>query len=128
MVAAEVKLLRKLSLVTRGQAVIARKTKALSVLTNIEVAHLDGVGNSFQQLAGQLTEFSQSLSQDIQELASHTDARRVAIEETRVMLSAALPRQRETLVHMQGDLASALVVAESGLTRLSPLLRSLEPE
>ena len=119
MVAAEVKLLRKLSLVTRGQAVIARKTKALSVLTNIEVAHLDGVGNSFQQLAGQLTEFSQSLSQDIQELASHTDARRVAIEETRVMLSAALPRQRETLVHMQGDLASALVVAESGLTRLS---------
>jgi hypothetical protein len=119
MVASEVKLLRKLSLVTRGQAVIARKTKALSVLTNIEVAHLGIVGNSFQQLADQLTEFSQSLSEDIQELATHTDARSIAIEETRLVLCAELPRQRETLARMEGDLMSALAIAESGLTRLS---------
>jgi uncharacterized protein YoxC len=119
MVAAEVKVLRQLSLVTRGQSVIARKTKALSVLTNIEVAHLGTVGASFQNLALQLTEFSQSLTDNIQELARHTDDRRGAIEETRRVLSAELPRQRENLARIEVDLAGALAVAESGLTRLS---------
>ena len=38
----EVKLLRQLSRVTRDQAAIALDTKALSVLTNIEVARLAG--------------------------------------------------------------------------------------
>ena len=48
----EVKLLHQLSLVTSGQEAIAFKIKALSVLTNIEVAHLGTVGAGFQYLAG----------------------------------------------------------------------------
>lgn len=119
MVTAEVKLLRKLSLITRGQAVIARKTKALSVLTNIEVAHLGAMGENFQHLARQLTDFSQSLTNDIHELTGHTDLRRAAIEETRVALSAELPRQRKTLAHIEVELTNALAVAEVSLTRLS---------
>ncbi len=118
-VTTEVKLLEQLSQVTRDQAVIARKTKALSVLSNIEVAHLGSAGDSFEYLACQLTEFSQSLTNDIQELARHTDARSAAIKETKLMLSAELPRQREALAGIELDLANALTVAESGLTRLA---------
>jgi hypothetical protein len=83
------------------------------------VAHLGGAGDSFQYLVCQLTEFSQSLTNDIHELARHTDARSAAIKDAKLLLSAELPRQREALARIESDLASALTVAESGLTRLA---------
>lgn len=59
-----VKLLHQLALVTRGQEGIAFKIKALSVLTNIEVAHLGAGGAAFQHLANQLADFSESVAKD----------------------------------------------------------------
>jgi hypothetical protein len=118
-VAAEVKLLRQLSLATREQAVIARKTKALSVLTNIEVARLGARGGRFEHLAQQLAEFSQTLSEDVQRLARDTDAHRAAIEEIRQALATALPRQRQTMASIVTELEKVAGVAEAGLIRLS---------
>jgi hypothetical protein len=118
MVSAEVVLLRKLSVVTRGQSAIARKTQALSVLTNIEVAYLGAAGTSFKTLAQQLTEFAQSLTDNIRQLERHTDDRRGVLEETRSNLTAELPRQRQSLARFEVDLTAALAAAESGLTSL----------
>ena len=67
-VTTEVKLLRQLSQVTRDQAAIAYETKALSVLTNIEVARLGAVGAGFQYLAHELADFSKSVTEDTLEL------------------------------------------------------------
>ncbi len=67
-VTTEVKLLRQLSQVTRDQAAIAFETKALSVLTNIEVARLGAVGAGFQYLAHELADFSKSVTEDTLEL------------------------------------------------------------
>ena len=47
----EEKLLRQLIRVTQSQEAIARHLRALSVLTNVEVAHLGSTGSNFQ-LAG----------------------------------------------------------------------------
>ena len=118
-VAAEGRLLRQLSLATREQAVIARKTKALSVLTNIEVARLGSSGRGFEHLARQLADFSQSLSDDVQRLAHDTDTHRLAIEASSHSLSAELPRQRQTMARIAADLEKAVAAAESGLARLS---------
>ncbi len=118
-VTTEVKLLHQLSLVARGQEEIAFKIKALSVLTNIEVAHLGTVGAGFQYLANELADFSKSATKDTQELASQTAGRRGALEDTRRVLSAELPRQRAQLVRIEGDLGSAMAVVDSSLTQLS---------
>jgi len=66
----EVKLLHRLSLVTNGQEAIAFKIKALSVLTNIEVAHLGTVGAGFHYQANELADFSKSATKDTRELVS----------------------------------------------------------
>jgi len=118
-VATEVGLLRQLSQVARGQQAIALEIKSLSVLTNIEVARLGNVGDGFQYLARELAEFSKSVTKDTKELARHTDARRVAIEETRRALSAELPRLREELTRIETDLGNALAMVDGGLTQLS---------
>lgn len=118
-VAAEVKLLHQLSLVAHGQEAIAFEIKALSVLTNIEVAHLGAVGAGFQYLANELADFSKSMTRDTQELASRTEGRKKAIDETRSVLSAELPRQREELARIELDLGKALSVVDSSLTQLS---------
>ena len=115
----EVKLLHQRSLVARGQEAIAFKIKTLSVLTNIEVAHLGTVGAGFQYLANELADFSKSASKDTRELASQTAGRRGALEDTRRVLSAELPRQRAELVRIEADLGNALVVVECSLTQLS---------
>jgi len=115
----EVKLLHQLSLVAQGQKAIAFEIKALSVLTNIEVAHLGAVGAGFQYLATELADFSKSLTQDTQELVSRTEGRRSAIQETRLVLSAELPRQRKELARIELDLGKALAVVDSSLTQLS---------
>jgi hypothetical protein len=118
-VATEVKLLHRLSLVAGGQEAIALEIKALSVLTNIEVARLGSVGAGFQYLARELADFSKLVSKDTQDLANHTNARRAAIEETRRVLSAELPRLREELARIEVDLGSALAMVDSSLTQLS---------
>jgi hypothetical protein len=117
----EVTLLRQLSQVTRGQSSIALETKALSVLTNIEVARLGAVGAGFEYLAHELAEFSRSVSADTRELAGHADGRQAAIEETRRVLAAEIPRLREEFARIEGDLGSALSVVDSHLTQLSQL-------
>jgi len=118
-VTAEVKLLHQLSLVAHGQEAIAFEIKALSVLTNIEVAHMGAVGAGFQYLANELADFSKSVSRDTQELASRTEGRKSAIEETKSVLSAELPRQREEMARIELDLGKALAVVDSRLTQLS---------
>ena len=118
-VTAEVELLHQLSLVTLGQKAIAFEIKALSVLTNIEVAHLGSVGAGFQYLANELADFSKSVIDDTQELASHTENRKNAIEETKSVLSADLPRQREELARLEVDLDKALAAVDFSLTQLS---------
>ncbi len=115
----EVNVLGELSRVTQGQAAIAIETKALSVLTNIEVAHLGDVGAGFQYLARELAGFSKSVTDDIQELARHTEVRRAAIEDTRRVLSDELPCLRESVARIEVDLANALATVESSLTQLS---------
>ena len=115
----EVKLLGQLSAVAGSQEAIALEIKALSVLTNIEVAHLGSVGECFQYLARELADFSKSVIDDTAKLASHTTERRAAIEDTRRVLSAELPRLREDLARIEVDLGNALATVEAGLTQLS---------
>ncbi len=119
MVTTEAQLLRQLSLVGRGQADIAFKIKALSVLTNIEVAHLGTIGLGFRYLANELADFAKSVIADTQELASHAENRRRTIEETRRVLTAELPRQRKELVRIETELDNALAVVDSSLTELT---------
>jgi hypothetical protein len=115
----EVNVLGELSRVTHGQAAIAVETKALSVLTNIEVAHLGDVGAGFHYLARELAGFSKSVSNDIRELARDTEGRRAALEETRRVLSNELPSLRESVARIEIDLANALATLDFSLTQLS---------
>lgn len=118
-VSAEVKLLRQLAQVANGQQAVAMEIKALSVLTNIEVARLGSVGMGFQYLAHELSAFSKSVVEDTQELATHTEGRRAAIEETRRVLSAEIPRLRQELMRIESDLKDALEVVAESLTQLA---------
>jgi hypothetical protein len=118
-VATEVKVLRELSEVTGQQAEIALKTKALSVLTNVEVAHLGTMGAGFQYLARELAEFSKSLIADAKALETHMDSRKTTIEETRRALSTELPRLREKLGTIEEDLGKDLSALNASLTHLS---------
>lgn len=117
-VATEMNLLRELAVLTRGQRTIALETQALSVLTNIEAARLGAVGDEFQFLARELADFSRALTVDTQELASQTDARRAAIEETRGVLSAELPGLREKMAGIETELGSDLAALDSRLSQL----------
>ncbi len=117
-VATEANVLQGLAQVTSQQAQIAMKTKALSVLTNVEVAHLGSVAGGFQYLAGELAHFSKSLMEDSQALESRTEGRRTAIEETRRLVSSELPRLREKLTAIEIDLRKDLAVLDSSLTQL----------
>jgi len=118
-VATEAKVLGQLSEVTSQQAEIALKTKALSVLTNVEVAHLGAPGAGFQYLARELAEFSKSLIADAKALEAHMDSRKTAIEETRRALSTELPRLREKLATIEEDLGKDLAALDASLTHLS---------
>lgn len=100
-VTTEAQLLHQLSLVTSSQETIASKIKALSYLTNIEVARLGNVGAGFHYLASELSDFSKSVIKDTRELAKQTAGRRRAIEETKCVLSAELPRQLEALARIE---------------------------
>ena len=113
--AAAINLLRLVSSISVNQEEIALQTKALSVLTNVEVAHLGGVAGSFQYLAEELSSFSRSLRVGTQELGRHTDSRRSAMEDTRRSLSTEFPRLRKELDRLEGDLGRASEVLDSSL-------------
>jgi hypothetical protein len=118
-VTTEVKLLHQLSEVAGEQEAIALEIKALSMLTNIEVARLGTIGAGFSFLANELSKFSKSVIEDTLQLASHTDSRKTVIVETRRVLLAELPRLREEFARIDVDLGKALAVVETSLTELS---------
>ena len=118
-VTAEMQLLRKLSIVTDGQAKIALQIKVLNVHTKIEVAHLGAVGVSFEYLAQELADFSNSLARSTDELIRHTNDRKGAIEKTRHMFAVELPQLTEELARIEVNLSDDLAALQAGLTRLS---------
>ncbi len=122
-VAGEAALLERLAQLTRGQKAIVRETEMLRVLTNIEVARLGEVGAGFQYLAHELDDFSQTVARSTNELTSHTDDRRRALEETRRTLEVELPRMREEFRRIEESLDNALSVVETtlGQTHGTPL-------
>ena len=89
------------------------------MLTNVEVAHLGGVGAGFKFLAHELADFSRSLIADAQALEIRTDARKAAIQETSRVLSAELPRLQEKLEVIEGDMVKDLAALDSNLIQLS---------
>ncbi|MGB7866296.1 MAG: hypothetical protein WCF74_23085, partial [Candidatus Sulfotelmatobacter sp.] len=119
MVTKEVQLLHRLSLITQAQRAIALQTRALRMLTNIEVARLGDGGTNFHYLAQELADFSESVNEDTQALDRHTDDRRAEIEKTKQVLSAELPELKEKLASINSDLGKALAEVESSLTQLS---------
>ncbi len=114
----EVELLRELSGITRGQEAIVGEINAFSVLTKTEVARLGDTGANFLYLAGELADFSKSFTADTRALASHTDGRKVAIEETRRVLAVELPRLQNEFSRIEAELGAALAVFDSSLNRL----------
>lgn len=118
-VTTEVKLLRQLTDVAESQEAIALEIKVLSVLTNVEVARLGAIGVGFQYLARELAEFSKSVMEDTHELASHMEARRAALEDTKRVLLGELPRLREALARIEIDLGNALSAVDASLAQLS---------
>ncbi len=113
----EEKLLRQLIRVTQSQEAIASHLRALSVLTNVEVAHLGSAGGNFQLLAQELSFFSKSLAQQAMELARDTQSRHQSIAETRDDLASTLPRLGSELTRMEDDIGKTLRVIEAGLSQ-----------
>lgn len=122
----EKNVLRQLSKVTRSQCGIALKTRVLAMMTNVEVGRLGSQGKSFEYLAGELNNFSRSLSTDTGELERHTQNRRTAIEATNHVLSAELPRLAEELGRIKGKLADDLALLESDMARLGSIPMQFE--
>ena len=118
-VSTEGRVLRQLSEVTRGQEAIALETRALSILTNVEVARLGEEGEGFEYLARELAGFSKSVTEDTHEISCHRDAHAVAVEETRRVLTSELPRLRKEFARMEEALGEALVAVTCGLEHLS---------
>ncbi len=117
-VTTETKLLKHLSIITASQSTIALKTRVLTMLTNVEVGRLGTTGSGFQHLAVELSRFSQSLSEDTEELVLHTEARRHAIEITRRVLTGQLPHLREEFARIETSLAEDVRELESGFNAL----------
>ncbi len=113
----EEKALLQLIRLTQSQEAIARHLRALSVLTNVEVARLGSSGGNFQLLAQELSSFSESLSQQTLELGSDTKRRQKAIAETRNELALSLPRLRDEMTHMEDDIGNTLQLIDAGLSK-----------
>ena len=113
----EEKSLLQLIRVTQSQEAIARHLRALSVLTNVEVAHLGSSGGNFQLLAQELCSFSKSLTQQTVELACDTESRQQTIAETRNELASSLPRLRGEITRMEDGMRTTLRVIDSGLSQ-----------
>ncbi len=111
------KLLAHLTLGTQGQEAIARHLRALSLLTNVEVAHLGNGGGNFQLLARELSAFSKSLAGQTLELARDTELGKQSISEARKDLAASLPQLRHEMTLMDADIAKTLQVIDAGLSQ-----------
>ena len=114
-------LLLQLILITQNQEGIASHLRALSVLTNVEVARLGSTGGNFQLLAQELSKFSKSLASQTLELARDTAGHQQTIASTRRELAANLPRLRSEMSHMEEDLAKTLRVIDADLSRQSSI-------
>lgn len=118
--AAEI-LLSRLAWATQCQEGIAGHLKALSVLTNVEVAQMGEAGSGFQFLARELYTFARSVSEQTQELARQSQGRRQALEETRRELAASLPGLHAELLRSESDLSETLRVIGEGLSQLASI-------
>jgi len=118
---AEMNVLRQLSDVTKSQSGIALRTRILAMLTNVEVGRLGRLGTSFEYLAGELNNFSRTLSKDTDDLERHAEDRRNAIEATNRVLASELPHLAEELAGIKIKLEEDLAVLESGLGRLASI-------
>ncbi len=114
----EEKMLIELTRLTHRQMTIARCFKALSVLTNIEVAHLGAVGEGFHLLANELSAFSLSVSTQTLELASLTENRKQTIARTKRDLVANLPQLRIEMTAMEAEIGKPLQIIDAGLNQL----------
>lgn len=118
-VTSEAKLLGRLPHVASRQTAIAFEIKSLSVLTNIEVAHLGDEGERFQYLARELVDFSRAMIEYTRTLAHQADLCGRQIEETRRALAEEVPRLRQELARMGTELRNALVLLNAGLSKLA---------
>ena len=114
-------MLQQLTLATQSQEAIARHLRALSVLTNIEVAHLGAEGHSFHLLAQELSAFSKDLFEQTLSLAADTDNHQQAIANVRRELSANLPLLRGEVELMGHDVDQTLSVVENVLRQQSAI-------
>jgi hypothetical protein len=103
--------------VTQNQEAIASHLRVLSVLTNVEVAHLGSSGGNFQLFAQELSSFSKSLTQQTLELARDTRSRQQTIAETRNELASSLPRLRGEMIRMEDGIGKTLQVIDTGLSQ-----------
>lgn len=98
----EASLLGELTDAAHHQQAVASDLRALSVLTNIEVAKLGEIGSGFQILARELSTFSASVSSQTTELTEH--------------MGENLPRLREEMGRAESEIAKTLNVTESALS------------
>jgi len=110
-------LLARLIDLTHSQEAISRHLRALSVLTNVEVAHLGSSGGNIGLLAQELSTFSKALARQTLELVRDTEKRKQTIVDTRKELSANLPRLRSALSQMEDDIAKTLRIIDAGLSQ-----------
>ncbi len=113
----EEKSLLQLIRITLSQEAIARHLRALSVLTNVEVAHLGSTSGNFQLLAQELSSFSKSLTQQTSELACDTKSRQQTIAETRNELASSLPQLRGEMARMEDGIGKTLRIIDAGLNQ-----------
>lgn len=113
----EERLLLRLITLTQSQEAISRHLRALSVLTNVEVAHLGSTGGNFQLLAQELSTFSKALARQTLELARDTENRKQTIADTRKELAANLPQLSSAITQTEFDIAKALQVINAGQTQ-----------
>ncbi len=113
----EEKSLLQLIRITLSQEAIARHLRALSELTNVEVAHLGSTRGNFQLLAQELSSFSKSLTQQTSELACDTKSRQQTIAETRNELASSLPQLRGEMARMEDGIGKTLRIIDAGLNQ-----------
>jgi len=108
-------MLQQLTLATQSQEAIARHLRALSVLTNIEVAHLGAEGHSFHLLAQELAAFSKDLFEQTLSLATDTEKHQQAVANVRRELSTNLPQLRGEVELMGHDVEQTWSAVENVL-------------
>ncbi|MGC2637301.1 MAG: methyl-accepting chemotaxis protein [Acidobacteriaceae bacterium] len=117
--AAEAKLLSEIGQLTAEQKLAARETEMLSMLTDIEIAHLGDAGDGFRYLATELNAFAHAVAGSTQQLSHHTRERGSAIDQARRKFGVALPRLALGLASAGTELTRTLGHVEQGLAELA---------